>query len=166
VYKAVVRALVRRGLRELNAGRPEMLLRLAAPEAELAFPGESSWATMFRPVVKGRRRHATHRGVEECRAFADRFVAEGIQLAVEDILVNGPPWRTRVAIRVVSHVPSRGGDGDGAAAGDEYANRAVAFLDLRWGRLVSWEDYEDTERVAAWDAARAAIPSAATSASA
>lgn len=30
-------------------------------------------------------------------------------------------------------------------------NRAVAFLELRWGRLVRWEDYEDTERVAAWD---------------
>jgi ketosteroid isomerase-like protein len=153
MYKATVRALVRRGLRELNAGRPGFLLRLAAPRAELAFPGESSWATMFRPAVRGRARHATHRGIEECRAFADRFVAESIQLEVEDILVNGPPWRTRVAIRAISHVPAPDGDGD------EYANRAVAYLDLRWGRLVSWEDYEDTERVTVWDAGRAAVPS-------
>ena len=159
MYKATVRALVRRGLRELNAGRPDFLLRRAAPDAELAFPGESSWSTMFRPVVKGRRRHPTHRGVDECRAFAERFVAEGIQLDVEDILVNGPPWRTRVALRVVAYVPGPNGDGDG----DEYANRAVAYLDLRWGRLVTWEDYEDTERVAVWDSARAAVPSASAS---
>jgi hypothetical protein len=38
---------------------------------------------------------------------------------------------------------------------DLYANRAIAFLELRWGKIVRWEDYEDTERVAAWDAARA-----------
>lgn len=42
-----------------------------------------------------------------------------------------------------------------SAAGDQYNNRAVAILELRWGRLVVWEDYEDTERVAAWDRAQA-----------
>jgi hypothetical protein len=36
-------------------------------------------------------------------------------------------------------------------------DRVVAFLELRWGRLVRWEDYEDTERVAAWDRQRAAV---------
>ncbi len=35
--------------------------------------------------------------------------------------------------------------------GDEYNNRLVAVLEIRWGRLVRWEDYEDTERVAALD---------------
>jgi ketosteroid isomerase-like protein len=147
VYKATVRALVRKSLRELNAGDPSFVLKLAAPDVELAFPGDNSWASMFRPVVKGRERHVTHRGLEECRAFADRFVAERIQFAVEDILVNGPPWRTRVAIRAFDY--SEGPDAD------RYANRAIAFLELRWGRIVRWEDYEDTERVAAWDAARA-----------
>ena len=32
-----------------------------------------------------------------------------------------------------------------------YNNRAVLFLELRWGRLIRWEDYEDTERVTAWE---------------
>ncbi|HMQ28109.1 MAG TPA: hypothetical protein PKA98_19120 [Acidimicrobiales bacterium] len=62
---------------------------------------------------------------------------------VADILVNGPPWRTRVAVRAWDHSP------DGT-----YTNRAVAWLELRWGRLQRWEDYEDTERVAAWDRVR------------
>ncbi len=44
-------------------------------------------------------------------------------------------------------------DGEGGG-GDRYNNRAVAILELRWGKLVVWEDYEDTERVAAWDRAR------------
>lgn len=103
---------------------------------------------MFRSVERGRHRFATHRGIEECRAFADRFVAEGLQLTIEDILVNGGPWNLRVAVRAHDHRP--GPDGD------DYANRVVAYLELRWGRLVSWEDYEDTERITDWDGRRVA----------
>jgi ketosteroid isomerase-like protein len=145
LYKASIRALMRHSIKRLNAGDPGLLLRLAAPDAELAFPGNNSWATMYRPVAKGRQRHVTHRGLEECRGFAQRFVDEGIQFVIEDILVNGPPWNTRIALRVHDYIP-------GADGLDRYNNRAVAFLEVRWGRLVSWEDYEDTERVAAWDA--------------
>jgi ketosteroid isomerase-like protein len=147
MYKAIVRALVRKGLRELSAGKPDFILGMAAPDAELSFPGDNSWAAMFRPVEKGRERHVTHRGIAECRAFAERFGSEGIQFGEpEDILVNGPPWHTRVAVRVHDFKPG--------PSGDVYTNRAVAFLELRWGKIVRWEDYEDTERVAAWDAAR------------
>ena len=151
MYKATVRALVRHGITRMNAGDPEFILRLADPDAELSFPGDNSWSTMFRSVVKGRDRHVTHRGEKECRAFAERFVDEGLQFGIEDILVNGPPWRTRVALRAYDFRP-------GTDDGDEYTNRAVAFLELRWGKLVRWEDYEDTERVADWDARRAAVP--------
>ena len=149
MYKATVRALVRRGIRELNEGKPEFLLRLAAPDAQLCFPGDNSWAAMFRPAVKGRRPHATHLGIAEYRAFAQRYVAAGLQFETEDILVNGMPWNTRVAVRAHDFIPSASGD-------DVYNNRVVAFLELRWGRIVRWEDYEDTERVAAWDRAFAA----------
>lgn len=130
----------------MNDGDPSFLLRLASPEVEIVFPGQNSWSTMFRPAEKGRAAHATHRGIDECRAFADRFAAEGLRFEIEDILVNGGPWRTRVAVRAQDYLerPDR----------DEYSNRVVAFLELRWGKLISWEDYEDTERIAAWDAAR------------
>ncbi|MEL6981215.1 MAG: nuclear transport factor 2 family protein [Actinomycetota bacterium] len=145
MYKATVRALLRHSIGRLNQGDYQLLLKLAHPDFELAFPGQNSWSTMFRPQVTGRDRHATHRGIEEATAFADRFVDRGVQLAVEDILVNGPPWNTRIAVRGNSFVP----DPDGGV--DRYANRAVLFLEIRWGRLVRWEDYEDTERVADWD---------------
>ncbi len=145
MYKTSVRFLLRRAIRHLNDGDPSVVLKMAAPDAAIAFPGDNSWASMFRPVVKGRTVHDTHRGLEECTAFAERFVDEGIRFEIEDILVNGPPWNTRVALRVHDHL-----EGDD---GVDYNNRAVAFLTIRWGRLLHWEDYEDTERVAAWDAA-------------
>ena len=147
MYKATVRALMRHCITKLNNGDAGLLLKLAQPDAYIAFPGNNSWATMFRPTAKGREVHRTHDGIDECRAFAERFVDEGVQFEIEDILVNGPPWDTRVALRVRSHKP--GPDGL-----DEYNNRAVAFLETRWGRLSAWEDYEDTERVAAWDQIR------------
>ncbi len=122
-----------------------MLLKMASPDFELAFPGENSWATTFRPVHRGRHQHTTHRGIDEATTFAERFVHEGIQLHVEDILVNGGPWKIRVAIRAHDFIPA----GDGGD--DIYNNRVTAFLEIRWGRLVRWEDYEDTQRVADWD---------------
>jgi len=148
MYKAGVRALLRHGIRRLNAGDPSFLLRFAAPDAEIVFPGENSWAQMHRPIQRGRQPHATHKGIEECRSFAERFVAEGVQFEIEDILVNGPPWNTRVALRAHDFVAD---DHD-----DIYNNRVVAFIEMRWGRLHRWEDYEDTERIAAWDEASAA----------
>jgi len=146
MYKATTRALLRYSIRKLNQGDYDLLLKMAHPEFELAFPGQNSWATMFRPQTISRQRHVTHRGLDEASAFADRFVAEQIQFQIEDILVNGPPWNMRIALRVHDFVPGPNGESD------VYNNRAVAFLELRWGRLLRWEDYEDTQRVAAWDA--------------
>jgi hypothetical protein len=165
MYKSAVRALVRHSITRLNDGDPGLLLRLASSEVQLAFPGDNSWAAMHRPVEKGRHRHVTHRGVDECRVFAERFVAAGLCLVIEDILVNGPPWNLRVAVRAHDYLADSTRDGaeqggadhdGGAGPGDDrddvYNNRVVAFMEMRWGRLVAWEDYEDTERVARWDA--------------
>ena len=148
IYAALVRRQVRAGIDRLNAGDPGGLLGMAAEDAVLRFPGDNPTAAMFRPVQKGRSPHDTHRGREECRAFADEFVERGIRFVVEDLLVAGPPWRTRVAVRLHDYALAPDGS-------DVYTNRAVAFLELRWGRLRVWEDYEDTERSADWDARRA-----------
>ena len=55
----------------------------------------------------------------------------------------------RAAVRVHHWVP--GPDG----APDRYNNRAVLFVNTAWGKIRAQEDYEDTERVAAFDAASA-----------
>jgi len=145
MYKATVRALMRHSVKKLDAGDYSMLLKMASPDFELAFPGENSWATRFRPLQRSRQPHITHRGIDEATTFAERFVREGIQFHIEDILVNGGPWKIRVALRAHDFIPaSDGGE-------DIYNNRVVSFLEIRWGRLVRWEDYEDTQRVAELD---------------
>lgn len=145
MYKTSIRALVRWSTGRLNAGDPEPLLRLAAPDVELSFGGENSWSTMFRALTRDRAFHASHRGIDEARAFAERFIDAGLQIVIEDILVNGPPWNTRVALRAHDFIAGPGG-------ADEYNNRYVDFIEIRWGRIHRFEVYEDTERVAAWDA--------------
>ncbi len=92
MYKASIRALMRHSVNKLNNGDYTLMLKMAGADFELAFPGVNSWSTMFRPQMLGQERPATHRGIDEATAFADRFVAKGIQFRVEDILVNGPPW--------------------------------------------------------------------------
>ncbi len=145
MYHFAVRRLLRHAIRRLNDGDASLVLRLAAPDAELVFPGDNSWATMFGPTQRGRHGHVTHRGIDQLTAFADRFVGEGLRFEIEDVLVAGPPWNTRVALRAHDFLQ------DPVTGTDVYCNRVVAFLEIRWGRLTRWEDYEDTERVAAWD---------------
>ena len=147
MYKATVRWMIRRNIRRLTAGDYRPALAMFAADAELRFPGDNTWARQHRPVPEhGRAPHATHRGRAEIEAFLLRFVDEGLQMEVEDILVNGPPWNLRAAAIVHDWIP--GPDG-----GDRYANRAVLYVRSVWGRIRVQEDYEDTQRVAALDRA-------------
>jgi ketosteroid isomerase-like protein len=141
MYKAAVRHLIRRNLRALNAGDLQPVLAMFTDDAELRFPGDNSWASQFRSADLG---EATHRGKDEIEAFLRAYVATGMQMDVDDILVNGPPWRARAAVRVHHDAT----DGDGAVV---YRNRAVLFVETRWGKVRVQEDYEDTQRVAAFD---------------
>lgn len=146
MYKIAVRALLRRQIDQLNNGTYEPMLKMAAPDAELVFPGDNSWSGQFRTPRPGRAPHTTHRGVPELQAFAQRFVDEGLRIDVEDILVNGPPWNTRICVRASDGATDEWGT-------DVYNNRVVLFIEARWGKIRRWEDYLDTERVSAWDRA-------------
>jgi ketosteroid isomerase-like protein len=144
MYKATVRRLIRRSIRALNAGDYGPTLAVFADDATLTFPGDNSWSRQFRAPQAGRAAQPTHRGRAEIEAFLRRYVDHGIQMQVDDILVNGPPWNTRVAVRVTDWIPTDGGP-------DAYANRAVLMARLSWGKIREQEDYEDSERVAAFD---------------
>ena len=144
MYKAVVRWMIRRNITALNEGRPEPALAMFADDAELDFPGLNSWSRQFRRPTSGRYPFATHRGRDEIEAFIRRYVDHHIQMSIEDILVNGPPWNMRVAVR--AHVWATASDGD-----DAYDNRAVLMMNTRWGRIQRQEDYEDTQRATEFD---------------
>ncbi|MDQ1357289.1 MAG: hypothetical protein QOG44_1662 [Acidimicrobiaceae bacterium] len=144
MYKAAVRMMIRRNIRMLNRGQYQPALAMFAQDAELDFPGDNTWSRMNRPPERSRAAFATHRGRDEIEAFLRRYVDTGMYMEVEDILVNGPPWNTRAAVRV--HHWVTGPDGT-----DLYSNRAVLMVRTAWGKIHSQEDYEDTERVAAFD---------------
>lgn len=144
MYKIVVRMMIRRNIRLLNEGRYEAALAMFARDAELTFPGDNTWSRQHRLPVRGRSAFATHRGRGEIEAFLQRYVDHHIQMEVDDILVNGPPWSTRAAVRVHHWVSGPEGD-------DLYSNRAVLMVRTSWGRIRVEEIYEDTERVAAFD---------------
>ena len=151
MYKRLVRMMIRHSIDQLNHGDFEPLRRLAAPDAVLSFPGDNSWARQFRPVRKSREASATHRGHVELDHFARQFVAAGLHIEIEDILVNGPPWRARIWVRGVDSAV----DETGTVV---YENRLVVCIEARWGIIHRWEDYLDTERVSDWDARIARPP--------
>jgi SnoaL-like domain len=150
MYKAAVRWMIRRNVAALNQGNYQPALGMYADGATLTFPGDNSWSRMFRAPQPGRAPYPTHRGRDEIEAFLRRYVGNHIQMEIEDILVNGPPWNTRVAVVVHDWIPDAAKPDNHSP--DVYANRAVLFVRTRWGKTVTHEDFEDTERAAAFDA--------------
>jgi ketosteroid isomerase-like protein len=129
MYKAAVRWMIRRNIASINAGDYRPALAMFSDDIEFSFPGDNSWADEFRPVQRGREVHVTHRGKAEVERFLQRYVAAGLQMEVEDILVNGPPWNLRAAVRVYDFSPGE--------SGDRYNNRAVLFVTARTTRTPS-----------------------------
>jgi hypothetical protein len=141
--------MLRRNIRQLNAGNDKPVLKMFAKDAVLTFPGNNSFSTANRPVQPGRAASPTHQGIAEIESFIKRCVGIGLQFEPEDILVNGPPWNTRIC--VLDHHWAV--DSDGV---ETYANRAALYFVVSWGKIKREEDYEDTEKVAAWDRAHGA----------
>jgi ketosteroid isomerase-like protein len=131
MYKWAIRRQIRRNVAALAAGDPGPVLAGYADDAVLVFPGDSSWA-------------GEHRGKPAIEAFIHRFLDVGLVGTTHDILVNGPPWNTRVAVLFTDAVA----DDDGVVV---YENRAVLIARLRWGKIVHQEDFEDTQKVEAFD---------------
>lgn len=141
MYKWTVRRQIRRNIDALDHGEVEPLLGSFADDAVLVFPGESSWG-------------GEYRGKTAIERFLRRFVTAALSGTAEDILVNGPPWRTRIAV-VFS---DRAHDDDGH---EVYSNHAVLYAVARWGKITQQEDFEDTHKVEhfdRWLAARERAP--------
>ena len=142
--------MIKRNIAKLNAGDDARRWRCTPTTPRSPSPATTLGDDV--PAARGRRdADPTHRGRDRDRGVPQRYTAHGIQMVVDDILVNGPPWNARAAVRCHDWVP-------GDAAGP-YDNRAVMWVRTRWGRIVEHEDYEDTQRTAAYDADLAAVTS-------
>ena len=86
-----------------------------ARDVELTFPGDSSWSGVFR-------------GKKQFRAWLERFTRIGLQIAPDEVIVKGFPWRTTICVRGTDHLDTPAGE-------RVYENRYVIWGHLRWGRL-------------------------------
>ena len=130
-YAATYRAVLRRTVPKLMAGDVDAFLRFYADDATLMFPGDNSWGPVYR-------------GKDEIRAFLERFLRVGLQGELREVFVSGPPWDTTACVRFDDQATAP----DGTRV---YENRAVIVLRARWGKILSEEVFEDTEKVAAFD---------------
>jgi ketosteroid isomerase-like protein len=135
MYKWAVRWMIRRSVAALGRGDPGPMLAAYADDAVLVFPGVSSWS-------------GEHRGKPAIEAFLRRFLDAGLSGTLQDILVNGPPWRTTVCVLFCD----RALDPAGAVV---YENRVTVLTRVVWGKIVHHEDFLDTQRVEAFDRYRA-----------
>jgi hypothetical protein len=85
-------------------------------------------------VIKGKR---------DLRAWLQRFVAAGLQIFADEVILKGMPWRQTVCVRGHDYLEHEGER--------VYENRYVIWGHLRWGRLKRYEVYEDTEAPLALD---------------
>lgn len=123
--------LLRRAIRRINAGDIGPMLNSYAEDAVLVFPGDSSWG-------------GEHRGKQAIRAFLERFARVGIQFEAHEVTVSGWPWNARLYVLFSDRARD-------AAGNVVYENHGVIYGRTRWGKIVYQEDFEDTDRVAAFD---------------
>jgi ketosteroid isomerase-like protein len=144
ILRRVLLMKFRNEVRALNGGNFLPLLSNYAPEAVLRFnQGPHRWA-------------GEHRGKAAIERFLRNFVGAGLQGEITELFVAGPPWRLTLVARFDDHAESPDGD-------VVHSNRAVLLVRTRWGRIVEHEDfYEDTGRVAEFEARLSALGRLAT----
>jgi ketosteroid isomerase-like protein len=132
MFSYLATLMIRRALRHHQDRDVDALLKFYADDVRFVFPGSSSWAGDFR-------------GKEAVATWLGRFHAAGLKMEVHEILAGGWPWNMTVCIRITDNCRSPTGE-------LVYENRAVLFGRVRWGKIAFYEVYEDTEKVAAFDA--------------
>jgi ketosteroid isomerase-like protein len=126
MYSFVIGKLMRRIYRDITAGEFRLIRTLAADDVTFVFPGTSSFG-------------GTYDGKPELLAWLQRFAALHPKVEMIDVVASGPPWNTRVSVRFDDTI------------GDDYRNRVMEMLWVRWGKLRRIEAFLDTERISSWE---------------
>lgn len=146
MYHLIVRRKVRQIFTAINDGDPGPMVESLSPEFVYRFHGDHA--------LGGTRR--TVDGMTQWWARVMRLLPHA-RFDVEEVIVTGWPWGTRIALRA-----RVAGD---LAGGEKYENTMFQFMSLRWGRVTSIETLEDLqvldralERLAATGCDEAAAP--------
>lgn len=126
MYAWIVRAKVRKTFDRINDGDYLAMVDGLAHDFEYRFHGAHA--------LGGRRttRDAMIRWWERTLRLLP-----GARFDLQDVLVGGAPWRTRIAVR--SHVSGP------LPNGARYENTVFQFMTLSWGRVTSVETVEDLQ---------------------
>jgi ketosteroid isomerase-like protein len=114
-----------------RAGDIRPLLLLMSSDVRFTFPGQNSWSGTFV-------------GKDAVRRWLARFVGVGLKPFTDDVVVTGWPWKLTACVHAHDHLDAPSGE-------RVYQNRFVIWARLGWGRIMSYEVYLDTEKVAALD---------------
>ncbi|MCM1012009.1 MULTISPECIES: nuclear transport factor 2 family protein [unclassified Brevibacterium] len=126
MYKRIVKARIRAVFDQISRGEVMPMVDSLAPRFVYVFHGDHA--------LGGRRttREAMIRWWERVGS-----ILPGARFAVDDVIVDGGPWHTRIAVRTrVSGALPGGG---------RYENTMFQFLTLRWGRITAVETLEDLQ---------------------
>jgi len=123
--------MFKRSLRAHLRGDADALLRTYSKDVCFRFHGDSSWAGEFH-------------GISEVRAWLERFYRVGLRLEIDDILIAGWPWNTRIALHFTDHLTGP----DGTLV---YENDGFIYAKAVWGKIHQYEVVEDTQKVSALD---------------
>ena len=125
MYHRIVARKVRKTFQQISAGNWEPMVAGMAPSFTYRFYGDHA--------LSGERR--THEALRRWWERCFRLLPD-TSFEVQDILVSGWPWNTRVATAVTVHV--------GVVDGTRYDNIVHQFLRIRWGKITEVRTLEDT----------------------
>jgi len=132
MYRMIVARKIRTSWREVQQRNPAAVVDQFASSFEYRFVGEHALGGV-------RRTRASQLAWFE-RLFR---VFPSIEFAVRDVIVTGPPWRTRAAVLLDVRIP-----GERGYTEDEpvWTNEVMQTVELRWGRITRIVTMTDTQR--------------------
>ena len=122
-YAMLVRRKVRSTFEQINSGNYAAMVNGLGDKFEYLFRGEHA--------LGGRRVTKDAMNRWWVRTLS---VLPGAKFDVQEILVNGTPWNTRIAVRSVVSGP--------LPDGERYENAVFQFMTLRWGKITAGEALE------------------------
>jgi ketosteroid isomerase-like protein len=128
MYRTLVRHYLRKSFADLSQCDYEPLVRVLAADFRHSFPGSGPLG-------------GVRCTIPSMRAWFQRLLRlfPDLHLEITDIVVAGPPWRTKAAASFISRA-WRGST-------NPYRNEGIVWLDIRWGRVVTIRESLDTARL-------------------
>ena len=132
MYRMIVAQKIRASWREVQRRNPAAVVDQFAPDFEYRFVGEHALGGV-------RRTRASQ------LAWFDRLfrVFPSIEFTLRDVIVTGPPWRTRAAVLLDVCIPGERGYTDDEPV---WRNEIMQTVELRWGRITRIVTMTDTQR--------------------